>query len=190
MELLTWEKFAVLKGLDETGDSSVFDLLEEMVRSRFQTYLEREFGLEERTQIISKGSTDGVLISDLMLPLRGIPILSVAAVEVSYYDAAIQSTTAVDITSSATVRSTSGVYVPSYTTLPAEYAVTYTGGLVATNGTLERAAFLQISEEWERRFQPGANSTQGPGGRTTLGSFGLLPEVKETLASLIHPWKY
>lgn len=183
-------------GITDTTDDAVLTRLIEAVQGRFDTYCRRIFLEVAARQEIHDGGTSRIFV-------EAWPIESVSEVVIdgdqewgSAESILASDDYLVDNRRGAILYGRGDVAWPSGKQC---VRVTYSGGLVASDGTaangyvdaghlqtLKRALMMQVEFEWRNRLTLGQQSASMQGASVSLAPAALLPEVSAALSPLVR----
>jgi hypothetical protein len=171
MALLT--DFDTMKALlDLDGDEAGYPQLSFVMTSvdaAIQNHLKRELEEDSRTET---RFLNGV---SRMLPLSGLPVVSVESVVID--DEVVDPS-----------RYKKAVYGLEFNYMPDGLTVvTYKGGVDEIHRDIKRAAELQVAYEYQNIDHVGAETVSNEGGSVSRPALGLLKEVIRMLNPHVHP---
>ena len=180
IELVSYADLKALLGLTDAAitDYPALDLIRDSVTPAIESYLGRSLESVERTETVFIHGVGSQIIS-----LPAVPVTSVASVTVTIgTDSEVYGSDDYEITEYG---------IRLYGKLSrAKVVVVYTGGIAAVTDTINRAALLQTTYEYQSKEQIGAESVSTEGGLVSRPALGLLNEVKRMLNSERHPLRW
>ena len=170
IELVGFDKLAPVIPLN-SAEATYPDLtiIQESVVSQFEDHTNRTFTEDNYEEELFVG------MSSKMIPLKAIPVSEVT--EVTIDDV---------VTTDYNIRPY-GVEL-GYKVQNQTVKVTYAGGLATVPKSLERAALLQTTYEYQHKNSIGLEIVSTPGGTITKPEVGMLKEVKKILNAYMHPY--
>ena len=169
IELVPFDKLKSLLELeDNEADYPALTLIQESVVAAFEAYTGRVFTEDKYTNSVD------IIFPSKMVSLNAIPVNTITEVTV---DGIVMTDYKIRLY---------GIELGS----PVDnrtVEVSYRGGLKEVPASLERAALLQTTYEYQNSTHIGAKLVSTEGGTVTLPELNLLKVVKGILKSYMHP---
>jgi len=182
-ELVTYTE---LRGVLELKSPTIqeykpLQVLKASVEKAIENFIGRELESKARTEVVHLSP-----MGTKMVPLKGLPIASVATVTVTDAYGNIETLTEQTDFSIAAF----GLRIFSKIK-DAQVSVTYTGGYAQADlpAAISRAALMQTVYEYKKAPHLGAETVTTEGGTIAYPELGLLKHVKELLFLHTHPLK-